>query len=148
MSNLKFSFGLNQLKFDVDGQSHHINQGLDWIQSKSLRSAHLNAYVFEMMINEIEELLEQLSIDHRIQRVAETSDAEMQQLSVLFFEGDTSIDRSQLEHAFNELIEHTEYYVQLVTAEHLDVLVYFVLIREMMHHLNVINIQIHSRHNI
>lgn len=148
MSALKFSFDLSQLRFEVDGQSHEIDQGLSWIHSHSQGLGYLDGYAFEMMINEIEELLEQLNINHRIARVAQTSDLIMQQLSALFFQGSVLIDRIQLEHAFNQLIEHTEYYVQQVAAEHLHLFVYFVLVREMMHHLNVISIQINSHHNV
>ena len=52
------------------------------------------------------------------------------------------IDQIKLEHAFNEFIEHTEYYVNKVGDDKIHLFIYFVFIREMMHHLNIIEIDI------
>ena len=67
----------------------------------------------------------------------------MQQLSALFFNDVKRIDRSMLEHAFNEWVERLEYYADRAGND-FKLWAYFVLIREMMHHLNVIEIEIAS----
>ena len=139
---LQFSLSEELLSLQGNDYKIEIGQALNFIQSHSMRRGILNTLAIENMIEVIEELLEQIKIDHKIQRIVLTSDVYMQQLSELFFNHAKEIDRIKLEHAFNEFVEHIEYYVQKVTADHVDVLVYFIFIREMTHHLNVVEIKI------
>lgn len=139
---LQFSLSEEILSLQGNDYKIEIGQALNFIQSHSMRRGILNLLAIENMIEVIEEILEQIKIDHKVQRIAVTSDVYMQQLSELFFNHEKEIDRITLEHAFNEFVEHIEYYVQKVTVDHVDVLVYFIFIREMTHHLNVVGIQI------
>lgn len=139
---LRFSLSQELLSLQGNDYKIEIGQALNFIQSHSMRRGILNTLAIENMIEVIEELLEQIKIDHKVQRIVLTSDEYMQQLSELFFNHAKEIDRIKLEHGFNEFVEHIEYYVQKVTADYIDVLVYFIFIREMMHHLNIIEIKI------
>ena len=47
----------------------------------------------------------------------------------------------QLESAFNTFVERREYYVSQVADDSLSSLIYFIVLREMMHHWNVVEIQ-------
>ncbi|WP_252383556.1 hypothetical protein [Acinetobacter sp. WCHAc060006] len=120
-----------------------ISQGLNFIIAQSVRFGRIDALAIENMIYVIEELLEQSKLDYHTQRIAHTSDVYMQQLSALFFNDVKRIDRSMLEHAFNEWVERLEYYADRAGND-FKLWAYFVLIREMMHHLNVIEIEIAS----
>lgn len=141
MELMQFSLTLDAIRVEMKNeQSFEIAKGLDFIELQSVRYRRLDALSLENMIEVIEEILEQFKLDHKIQRIAKTSDAYMQQISQLFFNGEAVIDRIKLEHAFNEFVEHIEYYVRQVDSEHFYVFVYFVFIREMMHHLNVVEI--------
>ena len=142
MEQIQFSLGRDAVQFDVNGQPFKVAKGLNDIQSESIRYKKLDALALENMIDRVEEILEQLKFDYKIQRVANTSDEFKQQLSELFFNNETVIDRINLEHAFNEFVEHTEYYVQQLRSEHFYLFVYFVFIREMMHHWNVVEIRV------
>ncbi|OTG73760.1 hypothetical protein B9T26_08370 [Acinetobacter sp. ANC 4169] len=138
---MQFSLTLDAIRVEMKNeQSFEIAKGLDFIELQSVRYRRLDALSLENMIEVIEEILEQFKLDHKIQRIAKTSDAYMQQISQLFFNGEAVIDRIKLEHAFNEFVEHIKYYVRQVDSEHFYVFVYFVFIREMMHHLNVVEI--------
>ncbi|ANF81308.1 hypothetical protein A3K93_03260 [Acinetobacter sp. NCu2D-2] len=66
-------------------------------------------------------------------------DVELQQLSTLFFNQDTVISREMMEHAFNEWTARQIYTEDSVLILQLGL--YFIFIREMMHHLNVTQIQ-------
>ena len=140
---LAFSLAEEQLKFEIDGQTIEISQGLNFIIAQSVRFGCIDALAIENMIDVIEELLEQSKLDYHTQRIAHTSDVYMQQLSALFFNNVKRIDRSMLEHAFNEWVEWLEYYADKAGND-FKLWAYFVLIREMMHHLNVIEIEIAS----
>ena len=140
---LAFSLAEEQLKFEIDGQTIEISQGLNFIIAQSVRFGRIDALAIENMIYVIEELLEQSKLDYHTQRIAHTSDVYMQQLSALFFNDVKRIDRSMLEHAFNEWVERLEYYAEKAGND-FKLWAYFVLIREMMHHLNVIEIEIAS----
>lgn len=142
MELIKFSLALDAIQFEINGQNFDIATGLGFIESKAIRHQRLDTLALENMIYVIEEILEQLKLDHNIPRVAQTSDVYMQQLSQLFFNGETVIDRIKLEHAFNEFIEHIEYYAQQAGADDFYVFVYFLFVREMMHHLNVVEINL------
>ena len=120
-----------------------ISQGLNFIIAQSVRFGRIDALAIENMIYVIEELLEQSKLDYHTQRIAHTSDVYMQHLSALFFNDVKRIDRSMLEHAFNEWVERLEYYADRAGND-FKLWAYFVLIREMMHHLNVIEIEIAS----
>ena len=60
----------------------------------------------------------------------------------LFFQNQHSIDRVQLESGFNAFIERREYYVSKVADDGLSSLVYFIVLREMMHHWNVVEMKL------
>jgi hypothetical protein len=60
----------------------------------------------------------------------------------IIFPDQQQIDRVQLESAFNTFIERREYYVSKVADDGLSSLVYFIVLREMMHHWNVVEIQL------
>ncbi|WP_228198826.1 hypothetical protein [Acinetobacter cumulans] len=140
---IAFSLADEQLKFEIDEQMIEISQGLNFIIAQSVRFGRIDALAIENMIYVIEELLEQSKLDYHTQRIAHTSDVYMQQLSALFFNDVKRIDRSMLEHAFNEWVERLEYYADRAGND-FKLWAYFVLIREMMHHLNVIEIEIAS----
>ncbi|MDC5425405.1 hypothetical protein [Acinetobacter baumannii] len=142
-SVLKFSLGLNGLSFDVDSQHIHLEQGLGFVNAKSIRYGVIDELAIEKMIYFIEEIIEsQLLRNLNISGVAVTSDAAMTQLSELFFSAKKQISRIELEHGFNSFIERLSYYTNQVSPDQLYIFTYFVFIREMMHHLRVEQIQI------
>lgn len=138
---LKFSFGLDQLAFEMDGQHIQLDQGLSYIQSNSMRHGLLDELAIESMIYVIEELLESVQMKYAQPKTAMTSDALFQTVLVLFFPDQQQIDRVQLESAFNTFVERREYYVSQVADDNLSSLIYFIVLREIMHHWNVVEIQ-------
>jgi hypothetical protein len=151
-SALKFSLGLNGLSFDIDNQHIRLEQGLSFINSKSISHGVIDELAIEKMIHFIEEIIESQPLrDLNISGVAVTSDTAMTQLSELFFSAKKQIrffsakkqiSRIELEHGFNEFIEHLSYYTSQVVPNQLYIFTYFVFVREMMHHLRVEQIQI------
>ncbi|WP_213385101.1 hypothetical protein [Acinetobacter pittii] len=142
-SVLKFSLGLNSLSFDVDSQHIHLEQGLGFVNSKSVSDGVIDELAIEKMIYFIEEIIESKPLRNlNISGVAVTSDAAMTHLSQLFFSAKKQISRIELEHGFNSFIERLSYYTNQVAPDQLYIFTYFVFIREMMHHLRVEEIQI------
>ncbi|MQW92757.1 hypothetical protein GFH30_03650 [Acinetobacter wanghuae] len=143
MSALAFEFSLSadRLLLHIDGQNFEISKGLSHIAAQSLKQQHLNALAIEHAIDVIEQMLEQLHLDYAVQRIGVSHDLVLKQIFHLFFQDQHKIDRLMLEHAFNEFIERTEYYVRKVDTDQLSIFLYFIFIREMMHHLNVIDIE-------
>lgn len=139
---LKFSLGLDQLSFEMDGQRILLHQGLSFIQSNSMRHEVLDELAIESMIYVIEEILESVPIHYGQPKNAISADDLFQQVLTLFFQNQHSIDRVQLESGFNAFIERREYYVSKVADDGLSSLVYFIVLREMMHHWNVVEIQL------
>lgn len=140
-ATIKFSLDLEQLSFELDGQHFQIDKGLQFIKSNSMRHGLLDELAIELMIYVIEEILESLPIQYAQPKNAITEDALFQQVLSLFFPNQHSIDRVQLESGFNEFIEYREYYVCKVAEQGVFSLVYFVFLREMMHHWNVIDMK-------
>ena len=142
-SVLKFSLGLNSLSFDVDSQHIHLEQGLGFVNSKSVSDGVIDELAIEKMIYFIEEIIESKPLRNlNISGVAVTSDAAMTHLSQLFFSAKKQISRTELEHGFNDFIERLSYYTNQVAPDQVYVFTYFVFVREMMHHLRVEQIQI------
>ena len=142
-SILKFSLDLNSLSFDVDSQHIHLEQGLGFINSKSISNGVIDELVIEKMIYFIEEIIESQPLRNlNINGIAVTADTAMAQLSKLFFSAKKQISRIELEHGFNDFIERLSYYTNQVAPDQLYIFTYFVFIREMMHHLRVEQIQI------
>lgn len=142
-SVLKFSLGLNSLLFDLDSQHLHLEQGLGFVNSKSISDGVIDELAIEKMIYFIEEIIESQPLRNlNISGVAVTSDAVMTQLSQLFFNAKKQISRIELEHGFNSFIERLSYYTNQVAPDQLYIFTYFVFVREMMHHLRVEEIQI------
>ncbi|MDD7975826.1 hypothetical protein PU912_09290 [Acinetobacter baumannii] len=142
-SVLKFSLGLNGLSFDLDNQSIHLEQGLGFINSKSISNSVIDELAIEKMIYFIEEIIESQPLRNlNITGVAVTADTAMTQLSELFFSAKKQISRIELEHGFNSFIERLSYYTNQVAPDQLYIFTYFVFIREMMHHLRVEQIKI------
>ncbi|HCH8072334.1 TPA: hypothetical protein NJW64_000449 [Acinetobacter baumannii] len=142
-SVLKFSLGLNGLSFDLDNQSIHLEQGLGFINSKSISNDVIDELAIEKMIYFIEEIIESQPLRNlNINGVAVTADTAMAQLSELFFSAKKQISRTELEHGFNDFIERLSYYTNQVAPDQVYVFTYFVFVREMMHHLRVEQIQI------
>jgi hypothetical protein len=137
-TTIKFSLSLEQLSFELDGQYFQIDKGLQFIKSNSMRHGVLDELAVELMIYVIEEILESLPIQYAQPK---SEDALFQQVLSLFFSNQHSIDRVQLESGFNEFIEHREYYVCKVAEQGVFSLVYFVFLREMMHHWNVVDMK-------
>ncbi|MBE2165601.1 hypothetical protein IIQ43_13805 [Acinetobacter oleivorans] len=143
VSVLKFSLALNGLSFDLDNQHIQLEQGLGFVNSKSIGHGGIDELAIEKMIYFIEEIIESQSLRNlKISSVAVTSDAAMTQLSELFFSAKKQISRIELEHGFNDFIERLSYYTSQVAPDQLYILTYFVFVREMMHHLRVEEIQI------
>lgn len=140
---IKFSLADEQLHFEIDGQAIDIKQGLNFIIAQSMRFGRIDTLVIESMIDVIEQLLEKLKLDFHQQRTAQTADQYMQRLSMLFLNDEKCIDRMMLEHAFNEYIERLKYYTEQVNHD-FKLWAYFVLIREMMHHWNVSQINLNN----
>ena len=138
---LKFSLGVDQLSFEMDGQNIQLDQGLSFIQSNSMRHGLLDELAIESMIYVIEELLESVQMKYVQPKTAMTSDVLFQKVLALFFPDQQQIDRVQLESAFNTFVERREYYVSQVADDSLSSLIYFIVLREMMHHWNVVEIQ-------
>lgn len=109
--DFKFSLSKTELELHIGHQTFKIAQGLDFISAQSLTrqgtQLYLNALAIERAIYVIEELLEQLHLDYAQPRIAMSADEPLKQLSGLFFNAHTHIDRVLLEHAFNALIERT-----------------------------------------
>ncbi|HGX3400608.1 hypothetical protein J8Z72_15365 [Acinetobacter nosocomialis] len=142
-SVLKFSLGLNSLSFDVDSQHIHLEQGLGFVNSKSINHGVIDELAIEKMIYFIEEIIESKPLRNlNISGVAVTSDAAMAQLSELFFSAKKQISRIELEHRFNDFIERLSYYTNQVSPDQLYIFTYFVFVREMMHHLRIEEIQV------
>ncbi|MFW1777311.1 hypothetical protein ACG9XQ_09345 [Acinetobacter baumannii] len=142
-SILKFSLGLSSLSFDVDSQHIHVEQGLGFINSKSISNSVIDELAIEKMIYFIEEIIESQPLRNlNINGIAVTADTAMAQLSKLFFSAKKQISRIELEHGFNDFIERLSYYISQVVPDQLYIFTYFVFIREMMHHLRVEQIQI------
>ncbi|MDC4626034.1 hypothetical protein ACT4VW_02125 [Acinetobacter baumannii] len=142
-SILKFSLDLNSLSFDVDSQHIHVEQGLGFINSKSISKGVIDELAIEKMIYFIEEIIESQPLRNlNINGIAVTADTAMAQLSKLFFSAKKQISRIELEHGFNDFIERLGYYTNQVAPDQLYIFTYFVFIREMMHHLRVEQIQI------
>lgn len=142
-SVLKFSLGLNGLSFDLDNQSIHLEQGLGFINSKSISNSVIDELAIEKMIYFIEEIIESQPLRNlNITGVTVTADTAMTQLSELFFSAKKQISRIELEHGSNSFIERLSYYTNQVAPDQLYIFTYFVFIREMMHHLRVEQIQI------
>ncbi|MFW2023897.1 hypothetical protein [Acinetobacter baumannii] len=142
-SILKFSLGLSSLSFDVDSQHIHLEQGLGFINSKSIGHGVIDELAIEKMIYFIEEIIESQPLRNlNINGIAVTADTAMAQLSKLFFSAKKQISRIELEHGFNDFIERLSYYTNQVALDQLYIFTYFVFIREMMHHLRVEQIQI------
>ena len=139
---LKFSLGVDQLSFEMDGQHIQLDQGLSYIQSNSMRHGLLDELAIESMIYVIEELLESVQMKYAQPKTAMTSDVIFQKVLALFFPDQQQLDRVQLESAFNTFVERREYYVSKVADDGLSSLVYFIVLREMMHHWNVVEIQL------
>ena len=139
---LKFSLGIDQLSFEMDGQHIQLDQGLSYIQSNSMRHGLLDELAIESMIYVIEELLESVQMKYVQPKTAMTSDVLFQKVLALFFSDQQQIDRVQLESAFNTIVERRECYVAQVADNGLSSLVYFIVLREMMHHWNVVEIQL------
>ena len=57
-SVLKFSLSLNSLSFDVDSQHIHLEQGLGFVNSKSISDGVIDELAIEKMIYFIEEIIE------------------------------------------------------------------------------------------
>ena len=142
-SVLKFSLGLNGMSFDLNNQHIQLEQGLSFVNSKSISNGLIDELAIEKMIYFIEEIIEsQLLRNLKISGVAVTSDTAMTQLSELFFSAKKKISRIELEHGFNDFIERLSYYTNQVAPDQLYIFTYFVFIREMMHHLRVEEVQI------
>jgi len=142
-SILKLSLGLNSLSFDVDSQHIHLEQGLGFVNAKSIRYGVIDELAIEKMIYFIEEIIELQPLRNlNISGVAVTSDAAMTQLSELFFSAKKQISRIELEHGFNDFIERLSYFTNQVDPNQLYIFTYFVFVREMMHHLRVEQIRI------
>jgi hypothetical protein len=143
MQDLIFAISAEDIELQLSDQHFKIEHGLNFISAQSIRFDRVDTLAIENMIDVIEELLEHLKLDYHTERIAHTSDVYMQQLSALFFNDAKRIDRSMLEHAFNEWVERLEYYADKAGND-FKLWAYFVLIREMMHHLNVTEIEIAS----
>ncbi|MDC4482438.1 hypothetical protein NQ758_06855 [Acinetobacter baumannii] len=142
-SILKFSLGLSSLSFDVDSQHIHVEQGLGFINSKSISNSVIDELAIEKMIYFIEEIIESQPLRNlNINGITVTADTAMAQLSKLFFSAKKQISRIELEHGFNDFIERLSYYTNQVAPDQLYIFTYFVFIREMIHHLRVEQIQI------
>lgn len=142
-SVLKISLALNDLSFEIGNQHIQIEQGLGFVNSKSIGHGVIDELAIEKMIYFIEEIIESQPLKNlNISGVAVTSDAAMTQLSKLFFSAKKQISRIELEHGFNSFIERLGYYTNQVSPDQLYVFTYFVFVREMMHHLRVEQIQI------
>ena len=137
----KFSLGLDQLSFEMDGQRILLDQGLSYIQSNSMRHEVLDELAIESMIYVIEELLESVQMQYAQPKTAVTSDVLFQKVLTLFFSDQQQLDRVQLESAFNTFVERRECYVAQVADNGLSSLIYFIVLREMMHHWNVAEVK-------
>ncbi|WP_151822215.1 hypothetical protein [Acinetobacter oleivorans] len=143
VSVLKFSLALNGLSFDLDNQHIQLEQGLGFVNSKSIGHGVIDELAIEKMIYFIEEIIESKPLRNlNISSVAITSDVAMRQLSELFFSAKKQISRIELEHGFNDFIERLSYYTSQVAPNQLHIFTYFVFVREMMHHLRIEEIQI------
>lgn len=117
-SVLKFSLGLSSLSFDVDSQHIHVEQGLGFINSKSISNSVIDELAIEKMIYFIEEIIESQPLRNlNINGVAVTADTAMTQLSELFFSTKKQISRIELEHGFNDFIERLSYYINQVASD-------------------------------
>ncbi len=82
---LKFSLGVDQLSFEMDGQNIQLDQGLSYIQSNSMRHGLLDELAIESMIYVIEELLESVQMKYAQPKTAMTSDVLFQRVFSIIF---------------------------------------------------------------
>ena len=143
-ATIKFSLVLEQLSFELDGQHFQIDKGLQFIKSNSMRHGVLDELAIELMIYVIEEILESVPIEYASPKSAISTDTLFEQVLSLFFPNQHSIGRIQLESGFNAFLECRKYYLAKVTKQGIFSLVYFVFLREMMHHWNVTDIKFES----
>ncbi|MGS5744010.1 hypothetical protein ACVETW_18045, partial [Acinetobacter baumannii] len=128
-SVLKFSLGLNGMSFDLDNQPIHLEQGLVFINSKSISNGVIDELAIEKMIYFIEEIIESQPLRNlNINGIAVTADTTMTQLSELFFSAKKQISRIELENGFNSFIERLSYYTNQVDPNQLYIFTYFVFI--------------------
>ncbi|EMI4349887.1 hypothetical protein AB5N58_002239, partial [Acinetobacter baumannii] len=119
-SVLKFSLGLNGMSFDLDNQPIHLEQGLVFINSKSISNGVIDELAIEKMIYFIEEIIESQPLRNlNINGIAVTADTTMTQLSELFFSAKKQISRIELENGFNSFIERLSYYTNQVDPNQL-----------------------------
>lgn len=77
-SILKFSLGLNGLSFDIGSQYIQIEQGLGFVDSKSISHGVIDELAIEKMIYFIEEIIESQPLRNlNISGVAVTADTAM-----------------------------------------------------------------------
>ncbi len=119
-SVLKFSLGLNGMSFDLDSQHIYLEQGLGFINSKSISNGVVDELAVEKMIYFIEEIIESQPLRNlNINGIAVTADTAMAQLSELFFSAKKQISCIELEHGFNDFIERLSYYTNQVAPDQL-----------------------------
>ena len=145
MQTIQFHLADNQLQFDTTEQQFVFHIGLKQLIEKCVRRDHFDDLAIEYLIYEIEEILEQLKLEHRVERIGICQDAELKTLSHVFFQDRQIIDRVALEAGFNQMVERKEYYLNLLGQDALTLLSYFVIIREMMHHLNMVHIELGAK---
>lgn len=145
MQTIQFHLADNQLQFDTTEQQFVFHIGLKQLIEKCIRHAHFDDLAIEYLIYEIEEILEQLKFEHRVERIGISQDVELKTLSHVFFQDSQIIDRIALEAAFNQMVERKEHYLNLLGQDAFTLLSYFVIIREMMHHLNIVHIELGAK---
>ncbi|OUY08579.1 hypothetical protein [Acinetobacter populi] len=110
------------------------------IQAKSIFTDDIDEAGIERLILQIEDIIESNKQLRLIKENVTTNDILGRQVSNIFFNAKQNISITELEHAFNDFIDHLPHYNHLITQDKINIVTYFVFVRELMHHLQIQNI--------
>ncbi|GAA5016552.1 hypothetical protein GCM10023206_28400 [Acinetobacter puyangensis] len=110
------------------------------IQAKSIYSDDIDEAGIERLILQIEDIIESNKQLRLIKDSVITHDQLLMQVSAIFFNAKQNISITEMEHGFNNFIDHLSHYNYVITRDKINIVTYFVFVRELMHHLQIQNI--------
>ncbi|MFS2221710.1 hypothetical protein [Pantoea sp. B65] len=139
MNDFEFSIQSDAitLQWQADALSVKLPAGYAAVTAGLLKAGKATAYDVEMMIYRIEEIIESDAAVKRVKGDAVCRDQLLKQVCDSYLAGATVIEPVALEAAFNQLADSLSYSALMITAEKIPLLSCFVIIREMIHHLDI-----------
>lgn len=139
MINTEFSLIHESTHFIWPGSGNRIDvaKGLDYILSDIKTETSLTAWHLEMMIYRTEEIIEADSTIRPVQGQATTRDPMLQAICNSYLAGAAVARPDHIEEAFNKLADDISYHPLSLSAHALQVLAWFVFVREITHHLSI-----------